>query len=127
MLVSRRVEAKLELLGERAMEGGALQESHGVQLYLLSSRGMKSGGEMILFRAWHILIFPPDNEEVNALGKVVFVCLIDRTVNCRIRKTNKLVLNSLELLTTIALNEHAPPCQYNIKLWNPSTPQVSLS
>lgn len=49
LAVSRRVEAKLELLGEIAMEGGALQESHGDQLYLLSSSGMKSGGEMILF------------------------------------------------------------------------------
>lgn len=54
-----------------AMEGEALQESHGAQLYLLSSSGMGSGGEMILFRAWHTPISSPDNEEVNALGKVV--------------------------------------------------------
>lgn len=40
LVVSGWVEAKLELLGEIAMEGGTLQESHGDQLYLLSSNGM---------------------------------------------------------------------------------------
>lgn len=68
------------------MEGEALQESHEAQLYLLSSSGMGSGGEMILFRAWHTPISSPDNEEVNALGKVVFVCLIDRPVNVQNQK-----------------------------------------